>query len=129
MNMFDEITAHVTDLNWAYYEQEKYRVDAYDQRNGQQWFREASGRVYIEQLWFSQHQLVLGVSREDIAHHFYAIEEDEEEAVLLEILRAEYVLRNSHPTEHWAVYDEVIQLLQKALALSGNLPLQESPAW
>ena len=128
MNMPDAVTAHLVALNWAYFEQEQYRVDAYDQRNGQCWFLEASGRVHTERLWFSRYQLVLGLSLEDPAHRFYVLE-GEYEAALRGMLRAEYLLRCSRPTEQWEVYDRVIQELQKALEVSGNLPLQESPTW
>ena len=62
MTAREEIQQHLIALNWAYVEQEKYHVDAYDQRNGQRWFFEAMERVNAELMWFMQHRLLLEVS-------------------------------------------------------------------
>lgn len=124
----DEIQNHLIALNWAYFEQEQYRVDAYDQRNGQRWFLEAVGRVNEEMMWFSRSQVMLGVSLEDPAHRF-CLTSGERETLLRTMLRAEYVFRQLDATGWAVIHADMLQELRMVLQLSGNLPLQESPLW
>jgi len=51
----DEIRLHLARLNWASYESYKYLKDAYDQRNGQPWFRDACEREERETRWLLNH--------------------------------------------------------------------------
>jgi hypothetical protein len=52
---FEERGGHLATCNFAVYEREKYRVDAYDQRNGQRWFLDAVNRLEGELQLFHQH--------------------------------------------------------------------------